>query len=159
MGHSSGSTVPEREPGRTPKVSEEDELCTPFGIMFPCSHGKCISHTHFSGEGTEAQMASTPAHICLLIRSELGSTTKLIWEYWAPKPIRYVCPTLILDKQDQGWWADAAGPRSGPLNFRTEPEGRGCLEKTGWQLKGSVCSSHLSEKEGVCPPLGCGQSW
>lgn len=47
-------------------------------------------------------MASTPAHICLLIRSELGSTTKLIWEYWAPKPIRYgyVCPTLMLDKQD-----------------------------------------------------------
>lgn len=63
------------------------------------THVKCIFHTHFSGEGTEAQMASTPAQNLLRIRSELRLTTKLLWELLTLRPILSVGPTLLLDRQ------------------------------------------------------------
>lgn len=69
---------------------------------------KRIKYTHFSGEVTEAQMASTPFQSLQLIKSEQGLTTKLLWEYLVPKPILGVCPLLLLDRQTgPGWWADA----------------------------------------------------
>lgn len=98
------------------------------------THVKCIIHTHFSDEGTEAQMISTPAQSRLLIRSELRLTTKLLWEYLVSKPILGACPPPPASGQT---YRNRGGGQmlqalSGSLNFRTEPEGRGCLEKAGW---------------------------
>lgn len=88
----------------------------------------------FVREGTEAPMISIPAQSHLLIRSELRLTTKLLWEYLVPKPILGVCPPTASGQTYRQTRGGGQMPQalSGSLNFRTEPEGRGCLEKADW---------------------------